>query len=333
MLIQPTTSSISKHPAYNYQQTNYMQNSYVPVFTGHARTEKVFKKGIKQLINQTAFNRNPQTKDFVCDYIHKYLGNKDTIKIVSGGCSTGEEAVTYSMKLYDSRKKVEILGIDLGKKAIESAKSRRYVFEIPSKRVQVLDFFDTIEVSPFSDSYLVSDSPKGLNANEKMFKALFNEFFEPTYEKIKTPLIERLQNMYIRRTGAEPLEVERIACKLKDGMAENCHFVQGDIQDIDKILNGEKVDVISFSNALYHLTTQTSPGGFRIPKDNSESIVESLMIKFKNCLNENGLVVFGENEELQMLDDKTVPKVMKKLCFTPLNKTDKHDANVWKFAK
>jgi hypothetical protein len=40
-------------------------------------------------------------------------------------------------------------------------------------------------------------------------------------------------------------------------------------------------------------------------------------------------VVFGENEAPQMGDAVTIPKVMEKVGYTPLNATDKHPANIW----
>ena len=83
---------------------------------------------------------------------------------------------------------------------------------------------------------------------------------------------------------------------------------------------------------MYHLTTKDVTSDIRTPKEDAELIVEKLIKKFKNCLKNNGLVVFGENESLQMGDNKIVPKVMKKLGFTPLNGTNKHKPNVWKLS-
>lgn len=297
-------------------------------FTGHAQTEKIFRDGYKFLIQQTAFDREPLTKKFVCDYLRENFGKQDSLNIVSAGCSTGEEGVSYSMRLYDMRDKVHILGIDLGKKAIKQAKSRKYTFEIPKND---FDFRTELGIeSPYTDTYLVSQTDNGLSADQKFFKALFKEFFEPTPKKVKTSFWEKLHNLIESRYGETPLELERKEYQLKDGMAENCNFICGDVNNIDKILGTTKVEAISFCNALYHLTTETLPTGMRFPIEGSESIIEELMTKFKNCLKENGLVVFGEEEDKQLLDNITVPKVMKKLGFEPLNKTDKHEANVWK---
>lgn len=299
-------------------------------FTAHTKGEMIYKKGFVQLIHQTAFNREPKTKQFVCDYIQKYFGHKDNIKIVSAGCSTGEEAVTYSMLLYPMRDKVDILGFDLGKKAIKEAQSRKYIFEIPNKN---FDFNQELEIpTPYTDTYLLSDTNKGLSTVQTRFKSLFKEFFEPTNEKIKKPFGERIRDLITKRNGYTPMQLERKSYKLKDGMAENCKFIQGDVLEIDKILNGEKADVISFSNALYHLTTDSMCGVRSLKKD-AEQTIENLMTKFKNCLNNNGIVVFGENEGVQIANNEVVPKVMKRLGFTPLNETAEHSANVWKINK
>ena len=131
-------------------------------FSGHANIEQIFKDGIVHLVQQTAFDREPQTKEFVCDYIRKTFGHKNKIKIVSGGCSTGEEPVSYSMRLYDMRNKVDILGIDLGKKAIKQAKSRRFVFEIPKNNY---DFQKERGIpNPYTDVYLTKPGNDGLTA-------------------------------------------------------------------------------------------------------------------------------------------------------------------------
>ncbi len=298
-------------------------------FTGHVQSEKIFRDGYQFLIHQTAFDREPQTKEFVCNYIRENFGNKDKIKIVSGGCSTGEEPVSYSMRLYNIRDKVDILGIDLGKKAIKQAQSRKYIFEIPSNK---FDFPTELGVeTPYTDLYLLSDSDKGLTAQQKMFKSLFKEFFKPSEKKVKKPFWEWLQDLTDKRNGFTPLELTRKEFELKEGMADNCKFVRGDVCDIEKILGNDKADVISFCNSLYHLTTAESYHGERFAIYDSEGIIEELMTKFKNCLNKNGIIVFGENEAPQLVDkDGKVERVMKKLGFIPLNKTENHEANVWK---
>lgn len=303
-----------------------------PNFKGHIKTEAIYNKGLKFLIHQTMFNREPETKNFVCDYIRNHFSHKPNINIISGGCSTGEEAVTYSMLLYDMKNNVNILGIDIGKKAIKQAKSREYIFSIPDSKINLSEYYNDISQSEFSDNYLINPNIKGLTPTEYRFKSLFNEFFEPAPDTKVERLIKYFKKM-IDGENQTYLRTEKKKYKLKDGMADNCRFIQGDISDIDKLMKDEKADVISFSNAMYHLTTKNLCFGEREPIENREEIVKTLLTKFKNCLNDNGIVVFGEREEEQMLDNITIPKVMNELGFQPLNKTDNHSANVWKINK
>ena len=71
----------------------------------------------------------------------------------------------------------------------------------------------------------------------------------------------------------------------------------------------------------------------RTPKPNSEEIIKNLATQIKENLAPNGIFVLGENEIIQTFDDTTVPKVFKELGFTPLNKTNDHDANIWQLTK
>ena len=318
----------------NYKSFDKSDRSVIypvsPSFKAHTQTERLFKIGFDTLVHQTAFDRESQTKAFVCDYIRKTFPYKKKIRIVSAGCSTGEEPLTYSMRLHDIKDRVDILGIDLGKNAIKQAKSGRFVLEIPNDKYNK----SGTQISPYTDSYLVEDAGKNLSSSQAEFKKLFEMFFEPTGEKIKTSFGEWFQNMVLRLYGVDHVELTRKSYKLKNGMADNCRFVRGDVRDIDKILNGEKVDVISFCNALYHLTTTDCELYARMPKRKSETIVEKLMSKFKNCLDDDGIVVFGEREgKCQLFDDKVVPRVMNRLDFIPLNYSKYGEVSVWQKGK
>jgi len=298
-------------------------------FTGHAGYEKCAKKGMQYLKHETAFFREPETDNFVIDYIHKNFAKKDKIKIISGGCSTGEEAVTYSMLLDNMKDKVDILGFDLSRTSIDEARSRKYLMQHPTKECET--FATERCISAYKDSYLTAENTSGLSAKQQNNRKLFDKFFEPTDDvyKDKTPLMDRFQLWFSDHICRIPMiKLESKYYKLKDGMADNCKFVQGDIENIEQITGDKKADVILFRNALYHLATDEN-GGCRYPKVNSEGIIENVAKKIKNSLNDNGILVFGVDEPAQLMDDKTVPKVMTKLGFKPLNKTSEHPANVW----
>lgn len=328
------TNRVSITPNYNtaknpHKTTNVM-NTQSLNFNGGSMIESYGLFGLKTLIHHTSFGREQGTNEFVCNYIRENFAHRNKIRIVSGGCSTGEEELTLSMMLYNMKDKVELLGIDLGKKAIKQAKSRKYIFEIPKKNVNILDYFEKEEDAPYFDGYLINGQTKGLTASQRHLLSLFNEFFEPKGKKLEPTLIEKLQYLLQKNNGYEPIEVDRIEYKLKDGMAENCRFVQGDIRNIDKILNGEKQEAIYFRNSLYHLITDNLYSDTRTPVKDSPKIVEDLMTKFRSCLNKDGLVVFGEKEGPQIGDSELVPRIMTKLNFAPLNETAEHGPNVWK---
>ena len=335
MYIQPITNN------YNYLNSKRLKPSGVKTtpafdtvsFTAHTNVEKCSKKGISVLIHQTAHNREPETLNIVCDYAKKLLEKKDKIKIISGGCSTGEEAVSMSMKLYNKKNKVDILGIDLGKKAIEKANSRKFILEVPKDENMLNEFFISPSDSPYTDSYLVKSKDDGLTAEQLHFKTLFKEFFRPTGKIIKPSLHERFYNLIQKRANNPVLELDRIEYELKPNMADNCKFIQGDIRNIDKILNGEKTDIILFRNSLYHIATEGYDSYMRKPKKNAEVIIENLMTKFKESLSKDGIIAFGEKEGEQLLDKTILPKVMRKLGFKPLNDAKHHKSNIWKVSE
>lgn len=334
MLIK-STFNINNKCSYEAKYTNqrFKQVRDTVSFSGHSNIENCAKKGIDKLIHQTALGRELKTKLFVRDYIYDNFSQNNKINLFCGGCSTGEESTTYSMLLHGLKDKVVILGVDLGKDAIKRAQSRKFIFEVPKKNVNLLDYFNSIDDSPYTDSYLLNAKNNGLSPEQSYFKSLFKEFFVPTNKKIRTPFGEYIHNLIEKRNGENPLELDRVEYKLKDEIGQNCRYKVGDVRDIDKITGGEKQNVISFCNALYHLTTYSYDYGMRASRQDSEKVITNLMSKFKNSLTEKGIVVFGENEGPQLLDNEVVPKVMQKLDFEPLNKTISHEANVWRVNK
>lgn len=330
MIIQNSTPNITYHPTVKANRAQIRAVS-VPCdtvsFRGHVGAEKCAKVAVKNLIHETALFREPKTNKIVTDYIKQNMAEKDKIRIVSGACSTGEEAVTYSMMLDDMADKVDILGFDLSKKSVEQANKRIYLFERPYPECK--EYAKDLGISAFNDSYLVYDTDKALTKEEKQNKKLFDKFFEPSEEEIpeeKKTLMGKFHEWIISKVNKTPiLRFERKSYKLKDGKAENCHFVQGNINDIENIVGDKKADVILFRNAMYHLTTDE----FRNPMGNAKEVAREIGEKIKSCLNDGGLLVFGEKENIQM-SDNSVPKVMKELGFKPVNETEKHPANIWK---
>lgn len=315
---------------------NYKTSHYpVPAFKGHFGTEKYGKNGIKELVKETGFFRNLQTKEFVVDYIRKNFSHKPNIRMLVGACSSGEEAYTYSMLLDDIKEKLSITGFDLGNESIKQALSKKCIMmkqrENKEKGIRVIHF----PTESLKDSYLCFNRSTPLTTKETALKDIFNKYFELTDETVPSTKISLSQkiNIFILRTlwGLVPPEFDQKVVKLRNNKATNCSFMQGDILELDKIANGEKADIITFTNAMYHLICDNViSGGWRFLKKNAEETVQKLVHNIKENLNPNGIFVLGEDELLQTLNSDLVPKILKKEGFEPLNKTSEHEANVWK---
>lgn len=189
-------------------------------------------------------------------------------------------------------------------------------------------------ISGYQDAYLAFENVGNLTSEQIQNKKLFNEFFEQTDDEIKLlkeSLADKLQQWIAKKMYKTDIpKIESKVYKLKDSKAHNCRFVQGDIMDIDKFTSNEKADVILFRNSLYHLVSTECFAGFRYPKKDAEITVAKLGNKFKNGLNDNGIVVFGENEFEQMgTSSQFVPAIMKRLGFKPLDETENHFPTIW----
>lgn len=153
-----------------------------PSFCGHLGAEKYAKDGITWLRLETALFRDLQTKNFVKEYIIKNFNDKNEIKIIVGGCSTGEEAYTFSMLLKDLANKVKITGFDLSKEAIKSANSKKLLMqkqkETPKGYYSIMGFLK----NALKDSYLCFSDSTQLTKEQTECKKLFDEFFEISSE-------------------------------------------------------------------------------------------------------------------------------------------------------
>ena len=133
---------------------------------------------------------------FVQDYIYENFYDKSNIKVVSLGCSSGEEIYSYAMML-DDMDNIEFLGIDCNKKCIQDAQRGAY----PIK-------YSTTERFLFDSRYIKTDWQK--KAHEK-----FQKYFSAGYIG-KT----------LARQGF-------IRYQKQEGAFQNCNFEEGSILDID----------------------------------------------------------------------------------------------------
>lgn len=84
-------------------------------------------------INETYFFREPEVLDIVCDkLVPRLLAQKDgPVRILSAGCSSGEEAYSLAIKLHQKyhdkfSRSVEIHGCDIDVKILEKARAASY---------------------------------------------------------------------------------------------------------------------------------------------------------------------------------------------------------------
>lgn len=300
-------------------------------FQGHIGAEKTLKKGYTWLVSETCFFRDSATNNCVKEYILKNFAHKDRIKLISAGCSTGEEAVTWSMLLDGIKDKVEILGFDLSPTNVAKANSRKFIFQ---RNKNLESDYISRQCSGFSDSYLVFDNQRDLTSQEIEYKRLFSEFFEADNDslpKVKVPLRVRFNNWLLKKIfKLQPLELEVRQYKVKDNKALNCKFIEGDIMNLENIVGEDKADVIFFKNAIYHLITDNIGAcALRRLKPDAASIVEEIASKAQNSLSDKGLFVFGEDEVLQMMDSEVVPRIMRKLGFKPIIIEESSIPNIW----
>jgi chemotaxis methyl-accepting protein methylase len=307
-------------------------NSNTVCFNGYIGKEKFEKVGIKYLNHETGLFRDFQTLKFIKQYIEKNLTHKEKINIVSGACATGEEAISLSIILNDLKDKVHILGIDLSENTIKQAQSRKFIFQRIKnypKWFNPDDYYMGLK-----DRFLVYGTNRELSKDEKFQKKLFEQFFDVPIEKVdKKRKIPQVLQKIIDTVAIifRPNIVEEKTVKLKADKINNCTFKVGNIEDINTLTNGEKSDIILFKNAIYHLITEDiGENLLRVLQKNGEEIAENLILKLKNNLNKDGLICFGEDEDYQMSGYEIIPKIMKRLGFNPLNKTEEHEANVWR---
>ncbi|MBR5304865.1 MAG: hypothetical protein IKU37_08585 [Candidatus Gastranaerophilales bacterium] len=292
-------------------------------FTGHFRFEKMPKKsGILRLIHETAFFRDIQTKNFVREYIFENFSNKPDVKMVVGACSSGEEVFTYSMLLDSLKSRLSILGFDISEKIIEQADTGKLLME---------------NSSSLGDSFLCFASKKPLTSEQLEQKKLFDEFFEVTPEVYceQESLFLKAKRWCTENIFRIPMpKYDGKIIKARNGKFENCIFQVGDILNLSGVTGGKKADVITFSNAMYHLTTVNSCVRMqRIPKKNLDEIVRTIAKNVKENLNPGGIFVLGEEEALQMPNIDIVGEVFKEFGFEPLNRTSEHMENVWRLSK
>ena len=112
--------------------------------------------------------------------------------------------------------------------------------------------------------------------------------------------------------------------KLKEGKINNCHFIEGDIRELDKLDAPKQVDVLFFRNATYHLVNH-------LPRRRDKAIVLTDMFRgIWDKLAPNGIFVNGEMDGIQIEDVLLIPKILRFVGFKPVNPNFDGSASIWK---
>ena len=327
-------------------------------FYGNDSFEKTKKNKIGTINHQTAFFREPKTDEFVQGYIKKVFRKKSEINIVSGACSSGEEVYSYACMLNDLHKKVNIVGFDIDNKVLKEAEDG--IFDIKrykdnKKGCRLISENFLLENNDSKSKYL-------RRCKENFFK-YFNELSSKetlpiTYcNSLSKAIIDKKAHsdrLFWQELGIN-LDKEQIKKMITSGLLKsnetfdtqkfkvnrallnNCNleFRYGDIRKLkDLFKEDSKIDVLLYRNALYHtLCNKGNDVVERLPKATSERIMNSISKEMHRIVSDNGLVVFGEDEDLQGINKEEIFKCMIKNGFEPIylnkNKEDKMNVNIW----
>ena len=297
-----------------------MKNSYYTSFKGNDSFEKTESNNIGAVIHETHFFREPKTDEFVQRYIRDNFKNEDNITIVSAACSTGEEAMSYSMMLDDIREKIEIIGFDIDEKSIEYTKEG--IYKIKNKRQASNDW----NVQPNQEGFLIDDSSE-ISEYQKHAKEKFYQYFTAVggkeIETAKVPLtlkvVDDIINLFrSKEDKIHPQAVETQLFKANNGVFNNCSFRKGDILETSKMFNKESVNVFLFRNALYHLCCEGNQA-YRVMKPEADNTIKNISKQVYDTLKPNGLLVFGENELQQGINKGKLYDILTMQGFVPVD--------------
>lgn len=255
------------------------------------------------LVQETSFFRDTKSLEYVMSYLEKNFKDKPNLKIYNGACSTGEETYTLKMLSDKLNKNVEIIGFDLGKNAIDTAQNGVFPITYDDS-----GFFRMINVSSYTDSYLAFDNVKGLDGKKLEYRNKFADSFvrsnKPDLEKEKrnrqTVSIFETLSQIVFPNGIVKLNLPKLHTVLfepKKEVSKNVKFINANILNLDKFIEPGTADVLTFRNALYHLTTTEGKKSKKIPKKPEEvrHTLEYLFSRVSNALCQGGVFVLGNH--------------------------------------
>ena len=260
------------------------------------------KSGI--LIHISKFFREPKTDEFVQNYILKNFSNDNKIKIVSGGCSAGEEAYSYYAMLDSLGDKLEVDGFDLSEQSVKEAKKGIYRLNYSER-----DFLD-------------DDPTRLMGSYMKKCREKFIKYFKPADKDIYE------QYPYFLYNPSDTCFYER-----KDEIP-NCKFFKGNVLNVDKMFEKNSVNVFLLRNMLYLITCNVQENGVSTGERQDAKETISLIAKqLGEAVKSNGLVVLGEEEQHQKVNIEYIADAMEKNGFEPVEIYRNNEDLVWYYGK
>lgn len=242
--------------------------------------------------HQTSFFRDPETIEFVADYINTQCKNNKEIRLADFGCAIGEEAYTIAMMANDNR--LSITGYDVSPNVIDLA--NRGIYTICSKDERSY-LYSTNE-----DHFLNKENKAILNDKEKTYHALFHQCFK----QIDTLPEDLANNEHFRAAHDKDTSKHKYFQVNKETISPQVSFEVGNINEIDSVLTPESTDVIVFKNALYHLLPEdrTNKGyvDFCLTK------TDDLFKEINTALKPGGIFVLGRLS----IDHMATPTIFKR---------------------
>ena len=352
----------------NANSENYKAN-YLVNFKGNMSCVNSSESGIGTLNHQSAFFREPITDEIVQNYILNNFSTADEINIVSGACSSGEEAKSYAMMLDSLNGKLNITGFDISPKVVEKAQDNNCQLlkddnslvshlSLDSENILLTDNIDNLTEyekkcrNKFNQYYQAKGSPERIpifpNAQQELCKLeelltdkvefekqkkLYNEQTQKTIN-LSPELAKYIPNITFedslemsKQTLSKQAKAYRTVANYQsvNHAFENCNFTVGDVRNLEKLYKPNSKHVLLYRNALYH-TLCTGNNLYRVMKDDATEIMDSIAKQMNKILKTKGLVVYGENEYMQGIDNKVIKKAMGNNGFKLLNKNLN---NVW----
>lgn len=184
-----------------------LKANYLVSFKGGMKYEESEHSSIGTVNHQTAFFREPKTDEIVQNYVLKKFGNDDEINIVSGACSTGEEAKSYAMMLDNIKDKLNVYGFDISADIVEEAKSGDC--QLLKANTNPMGYSTDLE----SENMLLDDNVSDLSEYQRKCRDKFREYYTPKGPEYSVPVFpnakQELENFEALLNNPEELAKQK----------------------------------------------------------------------------------------------------------------------------